>query len=70
LRLLLRLEQRLRIAAEQKIRDDEDDRANSATYGKASATGSTRVFNIVAFSLSLPEHQFCIVPRSTFAFII
>jgi hypothetical protein len=62
------LEQRLRITAEQKVRDDEDDRANSATYGNASATGSARVFNILAFSSSLPEHPSCIVARSTLAF--
>jgi hypothetical protein len=56
LRLLLRIKQRLRIPAEQKVRDDDNDGANSTAYGETPAAGSPRVFNVFAFSSSLPEH--------------
>jgi hypothetical protein len=61
LRALLRIKQRLRIAAEQEINDYENHGANSATDDKASAAGSANIFNILAFSSSLPEHLFRIV---------
>jgi hypothetical protein len=58
LRLLLRIKQRHRIAAEQEINHYENDAANSAAHGKASAAGSANIFNILALSSSLPEHFF------------
>jgi hypothetical protein len=58
LRLLLRIKQRHRITAKQEINNYENDAANSAAYGKASAAGSANIFNILAFSSSLPEHLF------------
>jgi hypothetical protein len=69
LRLLLRIKQRLRIAAEQKINNYENVSANSPAYDKASAAaGSANILNILAFSSSLPEHLFCIVARDSLAF--
>ena len=65
MRVLLRIKQRHWIAAEQEINSYENEAANSAAYGKASAAGSANVFNILAFSSSLPEHLFRIVARFT-----
>jgi hypothetical protein len=67
LRLLLRIEQRLRIPAQHEIKNYENDGANSATHNEASAAGSASVFNIFAFSLSLPKHLHCIVARDALA---
>ena len=38
--------------------------------GKASAAGSANIFNILAFSSSLPEHLLGIVARHQLAFTI
>ena len=68
LRLLLRLKQRLRIAAEQKIKNYENDGANSAAqHDPSPAAGSASVFNVVAFSSPLPEHLSRIVARDSLA---
>src|SRR4029450_1048637 len=66
LRLLLRIKQRHRVAAEQKVNSYDNDAANSAAHGKASAAGSANIFNILAFSSSLPEHLFNIAWRDSF----
>src|SRR4029079_3757882 len=67
LRLLLRVEQRLRIPAQHEIKNDENHGANSAAHNGASAAGSASVFNIFAFSLPLPKHLSCIVARESLA---
>jgi hypothetical protein len=55
--LLLGIKERLRIAAEQKIKNDENDGTNSTAHHDApAAAGSANIFNVVAFSSSLPEH--------------
>jgi len=68
LRFLLRIKQRLRIAAEQEIKNYENDAANSAAHGKASAAGPANIFNVLAFSSSLPEHLFRVVARFSRAY--
>ena len=59
------IKQRHRIAAKQKVNNYENDAANSAAHGKASAARSANIFNVLAFSSSLPEHLFRIVARFT-----
>jgi hypothetical protein len=55
---LLRIKERHWIAAKQEINSHENDGANSAAHGNASAAGSANIFNVLAFSSSLPEHPF------------
>jgi hypothetical protein len=62
---LLRIKERLRIAAEQEINNYENNGANSAAHDKPAAAGSASIFNILTFSSSLPEHLLRIVTRST-----
>jgi len=66
--LLLRIKQRHGITAEQEINNDENHGPDSAAHGKTSApAGPTNIFNILAFSSSLPEHYFVIVARDLLA---
>ena len=58
LRFLLGVKQRHWIAPEQEIKNYDNDAANSAAHGNASAAGSANIFNVLAFSSSLPEHLF------------
>src|SRR5512132_74963 len=67
LRLLLRIKQRLRIAAQQEIKNYQNDRANSAAQNEASPAGSASVFNIFTFSSPLPKHLSRIVARDSLA---
>ena len=57
LSLLLRVDQRLRVTAEQEVSDYEDDSTDSASYRNPSATGAAHVLDISAFPSSLPEHR-------------
>jgi hypothetical protein len=61
LRSLLRIKQRLRIAAEQEINNYENNRTNAAAHSKTPSAGSASVFNVFALSSSLPEHLLRIV---------
>ena len=58
LRLLLRIDQGRGIAAEEKVSDDQNDPTDSAANRDASAPRATHVFNVVAFTSSLPKHRF------------
>ena len=58
LRLLLGVDERLRVATEQKIKNNDNDSAKSATHDEASAAARPAdVFDVLALSLALPEHS-------------
>ena len=69
MRLLLRIKQRLRIAAEEEIKNYDNHAADSAAHSKAAAAGPANIFNILAFSSPLPEHLFRIGWRDLLAFV-
>lgn len=58
LRLLLGINERLRVAAEQEVSDDKDDPAETAPdCDLPAAPGTADVLDIFAFPLALPEHR-------------
>jgi hypothetical protein len=65
LRSLLRIKQRLRIAAEQEINNYQNDGANAAAYNKTPPARSASIFNVVALSSSSPENLLRIVKLFT-----
>ncbi len=56
-RLLLGIDQRLWIAPEEQVGDDENDSADSAADRNAAAAGTPLVLNVVTFPSALPEHR-------------
>jgi hypothetical protein len=57
LSLLLGVNQRLRVAAEQEVNDYENDSTDSAAYGNPSTARAAHVLNVFTFPSSLPEHR-------------
>src|SRR5262249_33814850 len=61
LRLLGRVQQRLGVAAEEKIDHDQDGPADAAAdrdpATTTTTTGPAFVFDVIAFSLPAPEHN-------------
>jgi hypothetical protein len=57
--LLLGVDQRLWIAAEEEISDNQDDATDAAADRDPPASGAPFVLNVVAFASTLPKH--CLV---------
>ena len=55
--LLLRIDQRLGIAAEEEVCDYQDNATDAAADRDPSAAGAPFVLNVVAFASTLPKHR-------------